>query len=179
MNTKIINLYGGPSTGKSTSAAYLFYRLKHEGKNVELVREYIKSWAWEKREINHYDQFYFFGKQSRQESMLYGKVDYIVTDCPVMMGSYYGSIYCPETVATGVKLATQAFYSQAAQDGNQHYHVFLNRTKAYNPAGRFQTEEQAKGMDPEIKLYLMSMNLPLIECGTDEESLKSLLEQIG
>jgi len=28
--TQIINLYGGPSTGKSTSAAYIYFLLKSE-----------------------------------------------------------------------------------------------------------------------------------------------------
>jgi pantothenate kinase len=43
--TTIINVYGGPGAGKSTSAAYLYYLLKVAGKNVELVREYVKDWA--------------------------------------------------------------------------------------------------------------------------------------
>jgi tRNA uridine 5-carbamoylmethylation protein Kti12 len=83
--TTIINLYGGPGTGKSTSAAYLYYILKAEGHNVELVREYVKDWAWEGRQISTYDQIYFLGKQVRRESLLYGKVDWIITDSPVMM----------------------------------------------------------------------------------------------
>ena len=86
--TTIINLYGGPGTGKSTSAAYFYYLLKAQGKNVELVREYVKDWAWEGRKISTYDQIYFLGKQVRRESMLYGKVDWIVTDSPIMMNLY-------------------------------------------------------------------------------------------
>lgn len=72
--TTIINLYGGPGAGKSTSAAFLYYLLKANGFNVELVREYVKDWAWEKRVITNYDQIYFLGKQVRRESLLYGIV---------------------------------------------------------------------------------------------------------
>ena len=37
---KVINLYGGPGTGKSTTAAALFALIKREGYNVELVTEF-------------------------------------------------------------------------------------------------------------------------------------------
>ena len=173
--TQIINLYGGPGTGKSTSASYLFYLLKSEGKNAELVREYVKDWAWEGRHINHYDQFYFFGKQARRESLLYGKVDYIITDCPVMIGSYYANLYTPKTVATGIEAVTKAFYEQAASDGHIHKHVFLTRTKEYNPLGRFQTEDQAKDMDFGMRQMLEKLNIPFVECETDESALRELI----
>lgn len=42
--------------------------------NAELVREYVKDWAWEGRKINVNDQIYFLGKQVRRETMLYGKL---------------------------------------------------------------------------------------------------------
>src|SRR5579885_3619982 len=100
--TTIINVYGGPGAGKSTSAAYLYYLLKVAGKNVELVREYVKDWAWEGRKFGAYDEIYFLGKQVRHESMLFGKVDWIVTDAPVYMTAYYASIYCSPTLAKGL-----------------------------------------------------------------------------
>ena len=56
--TTIINLYGGPGAGKSTSASDLFVILKERGVNAELAREYVKRWAWERRGISPYDQFY-------------------------------------------------------------------------------------------------------------------------
>lgn len=171
--TQIINLYCGPGGGKSTSASYLYYLLKSQGANVELVREYVKDWAWEARKINTYDQIYFLGKQTRRESMLYGKVDYIVTDSPVMMGSYYADKYCPKLLADGIRAATKAFYDQAEQDGHKHHHVFLKRSKPYNPSGRYQSEEEAKGMDVELREHMMGYKL--IECATDEMALTTLL----
>lgn len=41
----IINMCGGPGTGKSTLTAFVYYTLKSQGENVELDREYIKNWA--------------------------------------------------------------------------------------------------------------------------------------
>lgn len=176
--TTIINFYAGPSTGKSTSAAYLYYLLKSQDKNAELVREYVKSFAWEGRKIGTYDQLYFLGKQSRYESLLYGKVDYIITDSPVLLGGYYAQKYCPEAIASGIKAASIAFYEQAANDGHKHIHIFLKRTKKYNTAGRYQTAEEAIEIDAGVKSYLQNLKIDFIESDTDEASLKSLLNKI-
>ena len=177
--TTIINFYSGPGTGKSTSAAYVYYLLKSKHINSELVREYVKSFAWEGRKIGTYDQLYFLGKQSRYESMLYGKVDYIVTDSPVMLGGFYAKRYCPEAISKGIVAASQAFYNQAEQDGHKHIHVFLNRSKQYNPSGRYQNEEEAKNLDKEIHAYLNEMGVSFINCETDESSLKKLLDEVS
>lgn len=178
MKTVIINLYGGPGTGKSTSAAYLYYLLKECGLNAELVREYVKDWAWEERKISTYDQIYFLGKQSRRESLLYGKVDAIVTDSPVMLGAFYAERYCPHRIADGVAHLTAAFYQQAHEDGHVHHHVMLRRSKGYNPAGRFQTEAEAREMDGGIHRFLEN-RLPTIDCGTTEQELRALLLNLG
>lgn len=178
MSTTIINLYGGPGTGKSTSAAYLYYLLKLAGKNVELVREYVKDWAWDERRISTYDQIYFLGKQTRRESMLYGKVDYIVTDSPVMMGVFYGHKYCPPILAKGIASATQAFYDQAAADGHRHCHIFLDRIKKYVAVGRYQSEEEARTMDKELKDMLQRFNIHTLVSDTSERQLRDSLEHL-
>lgn len=177
--TTVINLYGGPGTGKSTSAAYLFYQLKKQGKNAELVREYVKDWAWEKREIRDWDQLYFLGKQIRRESLLYGRVDTIVTDAPVALGQFYAEKFSPPGIRDGVKAAVQGFYKECETQGIRQIHVFLNRSKAYNPAGRFQTEEQAKEMDMEMLRFLrVSMGVKYWISGTQESDLEQTLHDV-
>jgi len=178
LSTTIINLYGGPGTGKSTSAALLFYMLKSQGENSELVREYVKDWAWEGRKISVYDQLYFLGKQVRRESLLYGKVDYVVTDAPIMLGVYYAQQYTPVSVSEAVRTATLAFYRQAAEDGHRHVHVFLERSKAYNPSGRFQTELEARSIDDRLVGLLGELRIPFVRCGTEEEDLRKMLNDL-
>lgn len=50
MPTLVVNLFGGPGSGKSTGAAYVFARLKMLGYNAELVTEFAKDKTWEKNE---------------------------------------------------------------------------------------------------------------------------------
>lgn len=176
--TQIINFYGGPGTGKSTAAGMYYYMMKKEGFSVELVREYVKDWAYEKRGMTTYDQIYFLGKQVRRESMLYGKVDWIVTDSPVMMNLYYAQRYCPRQLAEGVRAATLAFYHQAELDGHQHKHVLLKRSKPYISEGRYQTESEAKEIDVGIKQVLDSFKLPIIEVNADEPELLKIYQTI-
>lgn len=176
--TTIINLYGGPCSGKSTAAAYLYYLLKTRGDNVELVREYIKDWVWEARKFNKYDQFYFLGKQIRQETLLYGKVDWIITDAPVMMNLYYTHKFCPAPLAAGLQEAALSFYNETLHDGHKSIHIFLNRHKPYLTHGRYQTEEEAKKIDLGVKDLLNQLNIPFVESTSEEASLIEVLNNI-
>lgn len=179
MKTTIINLYGGPGIGKSTSAAYMYYKLKTMGKNAELVREYVKEWAWEGRQIGPYDQAYFMGKQIRHETMLYGKTEFIVTDAPVLMSIPYADMFCHPTLAGSIKLAARAMYEQATRDGHRHIHVMLTRTKAYQPAGRYQTEAEARQLDQQLS-YLLDAEVGSSiyhTSSTDEAHLTSILHK--
>ena len=42
-HTIVVNLIGGPGSGKSTTAAGLFYNLKKLGINCEMALEYAKD----------------------------------------------------------------------------------------------------------------------------------------
>jgi hypothetical protein len=178
LKTTIINLYGGPGVGKSTSAAYLYYLLKINGVNAELVREYVKDWVWEQRSIGPYNQIYFLGKQIHKESLLYGKVNYIVTDAPIMMNVYYAYLYCKKELADGIRCAAEAFYNQCKNDNYNHIHVMLKRSHAYNPNGRYQSEEEALQIDTGVRKLLSDLDIPYIECNSDENSLAELLVKL-
>jgi hypothetical protein len=177
--TTIISIYGGPGAGKSTSAAYMYYLFKAAGENVELVREYVKDWAWEGRKINTYDQLYFLGKQIRHESMLFGKVKWLVTDSPIFMNLYYASIYCTPKLSDGIKSAVLGFYQQTLEDGLKHYHVLLQRTNPYVSEGRYQSETEALNIDKGVEKMLADLKIPdVLYCNSDENSLKSLFKTI-
>jgi tRNA uridine 5-carbamoylmethylation protein Kti12 len=91
---RIICLWGGPGTGKTTTAASLFAELKKRGYNAELNREYIKDWVWEKRELIDGDQVYITAKQARKERIYMKQgLDFIITDSPLSLTTFYGNIY--------------------------------------------------------------------------------------
>lgn len=142
--TKIINLYGGPGTGKSTTAAHLFAQMKLQHTNVELVTEYAKDKVWEGSFNILGNQMYILGKQYHRLWRLLGKVDYVVTDSPLLLSLWYGRQY-----GDAFKNIVHDIYK-----GMDNIDIFLTREKKYQPAGRMQTEEQAKEIDGEIRKIL-------------------------
>lgn len=149
--TTVLGLWGGPGTGKSTSAAAVFAALKQMGINAELVTEYVKGWAWTERKIGPLDQFYLFGKQLHKESNLYGRVEVIVTDSPVGVSAYYANKYAAPEIGAAMLINHAAVRAQKLAD---YIDVALVRTKAYNPKGRYETEEQARAIDGEMRAFM-------------------------
>lgn len=58
----VINLWGGPGCGKSTTMARIFSELKVKGYNVEMVSEFAKDLVYEKRDETMKDELYIFAK---------------------------------------------------------------------------------------------------------------------
>jgi len=161
MKTIVVNLFGGPGSGKSTTAAAVFAELKLRGRNVELVTEYVKKWAWMGQQIGPFDQVYLFGKQARAEAMLYGKVEVIVTDSPILLSAYYEDHFQPDWQI--VKPAALRFLEKTAEHGVVRKNYWLRREKPYNPAGRYQTEDEAKAIDKEMRKWMAANG---VECET-------------
>jgi AAA domain-containing protein len=143
--TTLINLWGGPGSGKSTTAADVFARMKLAGKSIELVREYVKTWAWRGDKIGPFDDVYITAKQLRNESALYGKVEYIVTDSPLSLGQLYERLYNPNQT-TMANLAASLRARQAAA-GIRVIDCLVKRTKPYVAAGRWEDEAAARRID--------------------------------
>lgn len=81
-----INLFGGPCSGKSTAAASIYAMMKSQHHRVELVRENAKMWVYEHRPITKFDEMFLFAQAMRDEDLiLRSGVDFIITDCPLML----------------------------------------------------------------------------------------------
>jgi hypothetical protein len=172
--TTCINLFGGPGCGKSTLAAGLFSELKDRKVSVELVREYVKTWAWEGRRVDPASQIYLLGKQASYENKLYGKVEYIVTDSPVLLAGYYATLQ-PDGKCSYVSDAALA-YTAAHDDEVEYVNILLVREKAYDPRGRYESETEAISRDKGIKEYLDTHGISYTICSP---SLKALLHTMG
>lgn len=151
--TTVINLFGGPGIGKSSVAAILYGELKTRGFSVELCREYAKYWAYRKHNIGEYDQLYMLGKQSHYESFLYGNVDYIVTDSPVLLAGFYAT-WNWGLSASYIDDAAKSFVNHSVDNGITHWNFLLNRNVPYDPVGRYESEAEAEKIDLGMEEYL-------------------------
>ncbi|TXH49300.1 MAG: hypothetical protein E6Q97_23005 [Desulfurellales bacterium] len=155
--TLIVELYAGPSSGKSTYAAVLYAQLKEAQISVELAREYVKRWAWEGRAIGSFDEYYVLGKQIHEESSLLGKVAVVVTDRPVLLSTIYASLYAPARIAQGIRQAVFSYYDAVAEAGHRRIAVRMKRRRDYDPCGRFEDANQAAVVDGVVDTELGEM----------------------
>jgi len=142
--TLVINLFAGPGAGKSTTAAGLFYELKKKGKLVELVTEFAKDMVWEERHSVFEDQLYILAKQNRRLKRLQGKVDYVITDSPLLLGQYY----------TREDKTELTYLINWAFNKYNNLNIFINRTKPYVQTGRNENYREALNADRGIKELL-------------------------
>lgn len=170
---KIVCLWGGPGTGKSTTAAGVFNLLKKAGYNAEMNREYIKDWVWDGRKIQDGDQVYITAKQAKKEATyVRSGLDFIITDSPLALTTFYGNIYDKyEKEFAACKQIVKQHHSLCKDNGYKAEHFFLVRSKAYNPSGRHQTEVIAKEYDIQIKSFLDSypINYKIVVCDNEVE----------
>lgn len=167
---RIVCFWGGPGTGKSTTTAGVFAKLKRLGYNAEMNREYIKDWVWEKRSIKSGDQTYIFAKQARKERQyIENGLDYVVSDSPMALSILYGRKYDRyERDFKVCETMLKAHHGFCKDHGYKTEHIFLRRKKKYNPSGRHQNESEAKDIDLECINLLNELNIPFVEFDCDD-----------
>lgn len=166
--TKIVNLYSGPGTGKSTMCAALFAEFKFSGVDCEMATEYAKDLVWQKSFKTLECQPYVFGKQLHRLARLNGQVDYVITDSPLLLSLVYD------------KDKSQEFINYALKEYNKfdNINIFLIREKKYNPNGRMQTESEAKLKDKEIRTLLDTLKIHYTEAVSNKSSVYLISDMI-
>jgi nicotinamide riboside kinase len=147
-DTLIINLIGGPCSGKSTVSAELFARLKKMGIHCELVSEYIKDRIYEENKTIPNNQIAIFGMEHYNISNKIGKVDVIIHDGSFINNILYKKGDNPEFD----KLIISEYHKFWNLD------FFIKRGNIeFEDYGRIHNYEQSLELDNKIKdLYTMA-----------------------
>jgi hypothetical protein len=174
---RVINLFGGPGAGKSTTSAGLFFKMKNDKKikSVELVTEFAKDlvYAERKKELEPSNQLYITAKQYGRLYRLNGKVDYVITDSPIIQGL----MYAPEEYFTSFPSLVRELF-----DSFDNINIFVNRTKAYRNYGRVHTEEESDVVSERILDFLNNNQISYTKVdGNDSapDTIKNLLKGKG
>jgi len=167
---KVINLFGGPGSGKSTTAAGTFFKMKASGNfgKVELVTEFAKDmvYAGRLKELKS-NQLYITAKQYHRIERLRGQVDYVITDSPIIQGV----VYTPKNYFPSFKSLQMELHNSF-----DNINILLNRTKEYKDYGRTQTEEEARALDMEIRNFFRDNDMTYSVINGDSTAPSSVLD---
>ena len=163
-----INLYGGPNSGKSTIAAAVFVELKAQLINCELVREFAKELVYEGKDMRTLDEgerLSLLAEQLHRERILDEKVDYLVTDSPMLLTAYYHSKDYAKLIALNNLKKNE-------------FHFWLNRvSKTYERSGRSHSLKESLKIDEEMKEFLLDCGITLIDIdGSIKERTNKILK---
>lgn len=152
--TLLVNLFGGPGTGKSTMMASIFAELKWQNIMAEMVPEIAKKHVWKEDFHKLENQMQLFEETLSDTQALIGKVDVIVTDSPLLNNIIY------------IKRDTQSYYNlrkrvvkEINMLENITLNIFLRRKKIFRQEGRLQNEEEAIAIDTDLKNHLHVLGL--------------------
>ena len=164
--TIVINIIGGPGSGKSTQAAILFGQLKIMGYNCELVTEYPKDKVWEESFKIMNNQLYLFAKQHQRMWRIHDKVDIIITDSPLLQFLAYS------------EHMSNSFKNLIIDEFNQfeNINIFINRNKnIYQTIGRTQTYDEAYILDQQIKVIFITNDEELNNINVKDDCYKDII----
>lgn len=159
LTLKVISLWGGPGSGKSTTAAGLFNLMKNWGYRVELITEVAKDFTYEKAWGNLTNQFLLAAMQDHRLRRLEGQVEWAITDSPIPMSEAYMTPEYRDWLPAALK---------GAYDRYENYDFMLRRVKDYEAYGRTQTHSQALALDIELRDIFTRYTGGLQEMGPED-----------
>jgi len=168
---KVINLFGGPGCGKSTTAAGLFHKMKVNGYNVEMITEYAKDMVWERQHPDRFTNQIFISstQNNKQLNLVAHGVEYCITDSPVLMSA----LYTPKD-----------YYSHflplllEVHDSYQNINFFLERNFEYVTIGRNKTELESILLAESIKDFLDANYIEYHDISANFNSVDTIFEII-
>jgi 2-phosphoglycerate kinase len=181
MQTKIINLFAGPGAGKSTIASGLMYELKKQHISADNPYEFPKNLAWDENMGAIKDQFYITANQHRNIVRSYGKVDFVVCDSPILFALVYKEKYKKEGdfISSLYGKEFNAFiFNLFNRYDNINYFLERNLNSSYDGGERFQTLEESKMIDKEIKDMLNSYGVNYESIYVDDKTVRKIINQI-
>ena len=150
-HTIVINAFAGPGAGKTTSCLEVAEKLKKQGFVTEYVQEYAKELVYDNNLImldGHYEhQFDILKEQVKRINRLYGKVDFILTDSPVLLNN----TYLNEDKGTN-DYVTYCENVKKIYTLYDNFNYFVERDKsAFEEEGRIHNLKQSIVIDDELK----------------------------
>ncbi len=173
----LVNLWGAPGAGKSTTAAAVFSMLKQRGCRAEIVTEYAKELVWSGRRDDLVDQASILGEQNRRQLRLArsGCVDVAITDSPLPLVVFYRDWghRLPNLPESFARYAMDQF----AAYRNLNY--FLRRGPwSFDGGGRIHGEDEAERIETALLAFMESHRLPYTLASPGQTTHEALVRDV-
>ena len=166
----VINIWGAPSSGKSTVAAGLFFLMKINKTRVELVHEFAKELVLERRENVFTDQNFIFAEQERRLKRLQDhSYDFAITDSPLPLTVLYN------------EHVKNLYFNPFVLDNFKSYNnlnYLLKRQHPFEPIGRRHNEEQSLQIETDLKNFLAAYEIEYVEIDAGPKTPEIILKDI-
>lgn len=152
--TVVINAFGGPGAGKTTASLGITEELKKLGYVAEYVSEYAKELVWDENwnllDGSAANQMVILKEQMKRMDRLMGKVDFIVTDAPILLNQIYNKELSPEYEEMLQKLSGQY----------ENFNFVVQRDlREFETEGRIHNRQESEQKDKEITAMLDRYNI--------------------
>jgi hypothetical protein len=170
----VVNLWGAPSSGKSTTAAGLFFLLKINKWRVELVTEFAKEMVWERNASIFGQQAFIFAEQNRRLRRLEDHdVEVAITDSPLPLPAFYQREFRKDQQLE--QLAPLVF-EQFHRYNNVNY--LLTREGSFEAIGRRHDEAQALGLAKDLREFMEQHAIEFMDFPASPMTPKLLFEDL-
>ena len=165
---RVINLFGGPHSGKSTIAYGVASALKLRGISSELVTEVAKDKVWDEAYTVLRNQVLIGAEQYHRLWRLKDKVDVVITDSPIILSVIYNKQFKHQYF--------NPFMFELFDEFDNMNIVIERRIKhEYDKTGRIHDELEAIELDKQIRQMLINKGIIYNTLPCEEESIKEVL----
>jgi AAA domain len=181
--TTRITFVGGPSSGKSTTAADLFVQLKKQGKNAEMIQEWIRRDIMRNGPMKStFEQYRTLMYNKREEENFPPHVEYLIHDGNTLLPYFYAALYADKDDLKD-RLVIQDMYSVMLDDlySRKYDLIYYLPRMQTDEAGaqiadgtRVQSPEECDLLDRYMRLLLTEVhrmdNVRVIDCPLNERT---------
>lgn len=166
----VINLWGAPGSGKSTTAAGLFFLMKINKWKVEQVTEFAKELVWDQHHAFFGDQMSIFAQQNRRILRLEDhNLDFAITDSPLPLPAFYRE---QGYLASFENLVVEQF----SRYNNLNY--LLKRKHSFETIGRRHSEAQAMEIEHSLEAFMQRLGIPYTPMDANPQTPQAIFDDV-